>query len=290
MKIRQKLLVDMRQKNLSITTLIALLFLTQVSFAQDNSVLGTIIKLVSPVETSDLIKKLGIQYDRSILNDPMNIANYKTDSKKALNLGIYSTDLGYANINAQSQDALTYLNSVKKTADGLELGQFIDFGKILKLAANRDALNELLDETSTTFENISTHLEANGKSDLAALILTGGWLETLHITCEVATKTEQEELKTKVIEQKFILEQIIPILDKFKGSEMTSLSSQLKELNKLFSKYKFGDSASAGNVEVVGEIVVVGSENNGGKEVEVSKEDVVKISNKVKEIRNEIIK
>jgi hypothetical protein len=280
----------MKHKIFSIATLITIIFSVQLSFAQD-ALLDNIIKLVSPVEVSALMKELGIQYDGTILNNPNNVAKYQTDFKKAVALGVYSTDLGYANINGQSGDALAHLGSVKKAAEGLSLGEYIDVNKILGLAMNKDNLNKLLDETSNTFENISTHLEKNKKSDLAAAILTSGWLETLHITCEIAKKHPNKELSNRIIQQKLILEQILKVLEYYKSNtDIKGLLTDLNGLNTLFSKYKFdADSQITTTSETINGIEIVSIEStNSAPELNITAEEINTISAKVAEIRNKM--
>src|SRR5690606_3878662 len=93
-------------------------------------------QIPSPLEISFLLKNSGAKYNYSMLNDPNNLSNYNSSFEKALNLGIYGTDLGYANIYSQNQDALFYLNSIRSLADDLSIGQFFDFGTIRRLATN----------------------------------------------------------------------------------------------------------------------------------------------------------
>ena len=259
-------------------------------FAQDEILKG-IINSVSPIEIPALIKELGVQYDRSILNSSDKAGTYQTDYKKALNLGVYSTDLGYANINGESRDALTYLTSLKKLALDLNVGQFIDFNKILSLAANKDNLNKLLEETSITFENMSNYLQEKNKSNIAALILTGGWIETLHITCEVAQKQPgNKELTDRIVGQKFILEQILKVLQPFTDTNIKKLNTDLLALNKLFSKYSF--EASTGELEAVeiDGILTYKSVSGNGKEIVVTPQELTNISGVVSTIRQDIIK
>lgn len=199
-------------------------------------VLSDIVKSIpSPLEISFLIKDLGIQYDKKLLNSADNISNYNTKYKKALNLGIYSTDLGYANIYEQTQDALYYLNSVKEMADGLNIGQFFDFKTIKRLATKSNNLDSLLLETNTNLEKINDHLQEIGRADLTILILTGGWLESLYITCEIAKKSPNELLNNRIGEQKIILEQLLLLLSFYE--ELPNVKSLIIDLNKLQKIY-----------------------------------------------------
>lgn len=271
-------------------SLLLFFYTTHISFlyAQDE-ILNSIIKTVSPVEVSAIIKQLGIKYDRSFLNAPDKVASYQSDFKKALNLGVYSTDLGYATINEQNNDALFYLNAVKRTADGLLLGNFIDFNKILTLAANKNDLNKLLDETASTFENMSEYLDQNKKSNIAALILTGGWMETLFITCQVSKQVSNPELTSRIVEQKLILDQLLPVLRKYQSDQgIKNLVNDLTGLEKLFSKYQF--MTDNGNVTVKEENgILVASSDNKTEEIKVTPQELQAITSLVLEIRSKIV-
>src|SRR5690606_33392438 len=101
-------------------------------------------RIPSPLEISVLLKESGRKYDVGILNDPNNLSKYNTNYKRALNLGVYGTDLGYTNIYEQNQDGLKYIASIKSLADGLNIGQFFDVETIGRLAANSRNLDSLL--------------------------------------------------------------------------------------------------------------------------------------------------
>lgn len=281
------------KNRISILFLIAA-FLTNFSqiFAQGDPLLNNIIKIVSPVEISDVIKTAGIQYNREILNNPQNI--YQTEFKQALNLGVYSTDLGYANINEQSKDALMYLTSVKKTADKLNLGDFIDVNKILGLAANKNNLNKLLEETSVTFENMSTYLQEQQKSNLAALIMVGGWLEILHITCQVAQQQpDNKEITSRIVEQKLILGQLLQVLENYQSDpNVANLTKDLSNLNTLFDKYNFDTNSSITTKEetIGGVEILVAEDTNISADIKLSLEELLKISKVVQDIRSVIIR
>ncbi len=281
-------------KNFIFKSILSLSFLmsTIVAQAQTDALLNSIIKTVSPIETADLIKKLNIPYNQRLLNDYNK--NYTTDAKNALNLGVYSSDLGYANINEQSSDALSYLTAVKRTADKINVGDFINVGKIIAIAANKDKLNMLLEVTSETFEKMSEFLDEQGRTDLAAMVLVGGYIESFYIMSEVAKQYPNNSvLATRLIEQKLVLEQILQVLSnpKFKDNQdIQRLAYDLSNLDRLMSKYQFiGD----GDVEVtettIGGISVLSiSEKNLAPEMNISAQDIIAITSVVGEIRRAI--
>jgi len=66
-------------------------------------VLGDIVKSIpAPLEISCLIKNLVVRYDRNLLTSLKNSKKYNSNNRQALNLGIYSADLGYDNVYEQT--------------------------------------------------------------------------------------------------------------------------------------------------------------------------------------------
>ncbi len=77
--------------------------------------------LPSPLETAMLIKNAGAEYNEELMNPTSNSSRYITSKSKALNLGIYSTDLSYASLFDQNQATLSYIEVAKEMADGLNI-------------------------------------------------------------------------------------------------------------------------------------------------------------------------
>ncbi len=242
----------------------------------------------SPVEISLLIKDQGATYDKTILNPTRHAANYNTNFKRALNLGIYSTDLGYANIYDQKQDAFNYLDAVRDMAHGLNLGQFFDFNTIKRLATNSSNLDSLLLITTQNFEKINGHLQDQDRANLSALILTGGWLEALYLTCQTAKKHSDPSFKERIGEQKIILDQLLLVLDFYREDPNTQkLITELTQLQKSFDNVEVTKVYKESTMkEVDGVMMVV---DNSTSKINVTDEDISNIFNKTVAIRNQVI-
>ncbi|MGF1635456.1 MAG: hypothetical protein ACFCUU_00175 [Cyclobacteriaceae bacterium] len=253
-------------------------------------VMTDIIQLIpSPLEISYMLKNSGVKYDFDMLNNPNNTSKYNSAFEKALNLGIYGTDLGYANIYEQNQDALFYLNSIKGLADELSIGQFFDFGTIKRLAVNSRNLDSLLLITTQNFNSINSYLQENQRANLSVLILTGGWLEALHITCQVASKDPDNlELMEKIGEQKIILDNIKLLLGFYISDPfIADLHKEILELEKSFAKieiiYKYAEPTFE---EVNGMLVI---KDNSSTTTNITIENVQEIRRGVSAIRGKVI-
>ena len=246
-------------------------------------------QIPSPLEISFLLKDAGTHYDYGMLNPPENSSRYTSNFAKALNLGIYGTDLGYANIYEQNQDALRFMSAVRSLADELSIGQFFDFKTISLLAANSRNLDSLLMITTQNFNTINTYLQENQRPNLSILLLTGGWLEALNITCQVAqANPSNQALIEKIGEQKIILDNIKLMLGFYtRDPYISDLHRDIMKLDEVFSQieiiYTYAEPTF---VEVNGMLLV---QDNSTTTIHITAEDVDKIRERTREIRKKII-
>jgi len=197
----------------------------------DEEVINSILNQIpSPIEISMLLKESGSKYNVSLLNPSDNLPKYNSNYKKALNLGIYGTDLGYTNIFGNNQDGIKYISSIKSLADELNIGQFFDIKTIGRLATNSKNLDSLLLITTMNFNQINHYLQSQSRDNLSVLLLTGGWLEAMQITCQTAAKNPQnKELKETIGEQKIVLEQIMLLFSFYTADE--NMASLMEDTN-----------------------------------------------------------
>lgn len=256
----------------------------------DEEVIGSILdQIPSPLEISVLLKQSGTKYNSNLLNSPDNVQKYNTNYKMALNLGIYGTDLGYTNIYEQNQDGIKYLSTIKSLANELNIGQFFDIETIGRLASNSKNLDSLLLITTQNFNSINHYLQAQNRSSLSVLLLTGGWLEAMQITCQVASKNpNQKDLREKIGEQKITLEQILLLFSFYPDDEnMASLLSDLKELETAFQQINISYTYKESTMEVVNGVAVI--KDNSSTTIDITEDDVKNIMSKTNSIRNKII-
>jgi len=254
-------------------------------------VIGDILgRIPSPLEISVLLKESGKKYNGSYLNSPDNISKYNSNYQKALNLGVYGTDLGYTNIYEQNQDGVKYMGSIKTMADGLSIGQFFDIETIGRLATNSKNLDSLLLITTQNFNSINHYLQSQNRSNLSVLFLTGGWVEALNILCEVAAANPvNKDLQETIGEQKIILENIMLLLSFYKESDqnMASLLNDMEQLKKLYDKVNITYTYRESTFEIVDGVMVI--KDNSSSTIKITPEDIANIKALISSIRNKII-
>lgn len=247
-------------------------------------------RIPSPLEISVLLKESGKKYDAAFLNSPDNLSKYNTNHKRALNLGIYGTDLGYTNIYEQVQDGVRYMSTIRDLANDLNIGQFFETETIGRLVSNSNNLDSLLLITTQNFNAINHYLQSQNRSHLSVLFLTGGWLEALHITCAVAkVNPDNEQLRETIGSQKIILDNIIHLLSFYKDSDrnLAALLVDFEELKQVFDNVKITTVYKPSTFEVINGVMVV--KDNSSSTVEISQADIENIRTGVENIRTKII-
>ncbi|QOI98373.1 MAG: hypothetical protein HRU69_13110 [Flammeovirgaceae bacterium] len=137
----------------------------------------------SPSEIPYMIQQTGAEFNQSLVNPINNAERYtRRNDKAALNLGVYAADIGYLASYDKTQEAIDYLNSCKNLADILGVIGTFDMEILKRFEANisnKDSLTSLLDQTLKQTERL---LKDDSRNRLAALVVTGSFIEGLYIS------------------------------------------------------------------------------------------------------------
>jgi len=148
-----------------------------------NQIQEVVYNIPSPSEIPYLIQSTGAEFNESLLNSRTNVDKYtsRTD-KAALNLGVYSADIGYLSSYEKTQESINYLGTAKTLADNLNIIGSFDANILKRFEANisnKDSLTYLLDQTIKRTESF---LNDDKRNKLSALVIAGSFIEGLHIS------------------------------------------------------------------------------------------------------------
>lgn len=247
-------------------------------------------QMPSPLEISAIIKKTGLSYNPAILNATNNLRNYTTNTKKALNFGIYGTDLGYVNMYNSQQDALNYLETVNTLAEDLNISHYFNFDLLQKLATNDKNLDSLMHISTQSFEEINEYLASSQRGDLGALIITGGWIEGMYLACEVHRQSDHNSLREKIGDQKVSLNSLMSLLNTYKANnkDIEDISKDLSKLQSIFNKVQVKEHIKQASVTQEDGIPMY--HDKKVLTVMVTDEQVDQIRGLVIDLRNRLIK
>ncbi len=241
----------------------------------------------SPIQISMMLKKSGANYNKTSLNSTLNLSNYSTNFSKALNLGIYGADLGYATIYDQTQDAIAYLNAIKQLADVLGISGAFEKNTLQRFQNNIGVKDSVLAIITEAFRQSDGFLKNNERKDVGALIVAGGWIEALYFMTNVAKSSNNQEIVNRIGEQKITLDNLIKLLMGFQEQkEVGTLIDKLLELTNIYENIQFSYTYKEPTIDTVKKLTVINSESN----VKMSKEQLKDITEKVTKLRTEIVK
>jgi hypothetical protein len=198
---------------------------------------GKIFSIPSPVQTALLIKQANLPFNQDLLNPIENASNYSTEYKQALNLGIYGTDLGYSSLYEQKSVSLKYLSVVEKLTGQLGLEKAFDKKFMSRFEKNSDNQDSVMMIVSDAFRKADNFLKSSNRKSTSALILTGGWIESLYFACELNKTKENKKIIERIGEQQQTLHTIIDILKEYnKSNTNNDLIKDLEDLRFFFDK------------------------------------------------------
>jgi len=247
---------------------------------------GKIFSIPSPVQMSLLLKEeIGI-FNEEMTSDPSTISNYSTTHKKALNMGVYGADLGYSTIFENSTIAVSYLASIEKLADDLGISGAFDESLINRFIENGNNQDSMLVIMSDGYRAGDKFLKSNKQHDVATLILTGGWIESLYFATESYPHKNSQEIANRIGDQKSSLVNIIELLQVYNQDEYYSeLISKLKDLKIEFDAIKYSYEFVEPETNIEEGLTIIKSKTA----VVIEKGIMNNIVAKVKVIRNSII-
>ena len=192
-----------------------------------------------PFEIIDNLYSKNIPFNQKAMNEVANVENCNLYNSKAMNLGIFGADLSYAVTYEEFQSIGSRVKTTKRLADELNIPYAFDqamMDKYSKYKDNKDSLTKIVYDS---YNQVDKSLKNDERFGVAALVVTGSWLEGLYISTKTfidAHKTPDNSSLYKVIyEQKQSLKIVVNLLDEYKKDAY--VSKVIEELNLIISEY-----------------------------------------------------
>lgn len=238
----------------------------------------------------DLLHQIGeahLIYQKDILHSPSEAENYITTREKALNLGIYVTDLAYAAMFSHSSDAIDYLEVVQKLSQEIHISTSAYESLIERARENIGNADSLIDISNDMFFQMVEFLEISGQENSIALVSSGAYIESMHIAFQsVEQFSSDNEIIKQITELKYPLRNLLDHAETVsEDSNVKSILRYIKELNNTFNE--LAEKSSEG--EVIRDEPGVISLTGGSVDL-MDEKGFNALKEKVEEIRNYIVK
>ncbi|MFH1005517.1 MAG: hypothetical protein V1781_08530 [Bacteroidota bacterium] len=237
----------------------------------------------APDEMFEFIKDIGgTGKSTTYVNPPSNYKNYIDIKSKALNFGIYATDFLYCSTFDYGVEALQYFVNVKKLGDELGISGAISEAtadRIKKNIGNNDSLSNI---SNIIYFSSVKDLEKSNKANVLALVITGGWIESLYLVTNMTKKFKANNSAIdRIAEQKYTLDNLIGYLKKYESdASVYEVIGHLNELQLSFAQLK-EETVSGKSIVKNGKKIF-----GGGTKINITEKQYQAISDNVKNIRN----
>ena len=199
---------------------------------------GALFSIPSPVEAAMFIKQNGSGFREDILLNPNSTDLYTTSAQKALALGAFGAELGYVSMYDQNDRSLSYMGAARKLADDIGMTGAFSENLVRRFSNNVGTPDSLVVLVSEIYKVGDLYLKSNDRNDIAALVIAGGWVESLYITCMEAEKGNIA-FKKRIAEQKTSLMRLSELMSIYPdNAAIKELSPLLGNLVQDFQKVK----------------------------------------------------
>lgn len=247
---------------------------------------GKVFSIPSPIQTAFLLKSAGAAYSSEMLSPTSNASNLSTTAKKALNLGVYGADMGYATIYDQTQDAISYMAITKRLSSELGMTNIFDQNMLKRFESNLGNQDSLLALVSDAFKSADSYLKTNEQNDLSVLILAGGWIETLHFATNIVKSKDDQNIKNRIGEQKMTVKNLVNLMLPYQDNKaVADVINQLNELKDIYNGIEFNYTYKTASTDEENKTTTINSTST----VDMSPELLAEISARVEAIRSSIL-
>jgi hypothetical protein len=203
-----------------------------------------------------LIEENKIEYRPELLNDPAKVKKYTVEFSRAINLGIYGSDLSIASSFNQTQESMVFLKCVNVLAQSLGVNSAFDqrlFERIEANSTNKDSIIEIVTEA---FKKVDEILKYNNRPATSAIILSGCWIEGLYVSCKMGQEVDQEDVIRTIIAQKESLKNLVVMMEAVTlEADAQFILNDLKKLQEAFREAQGTTKFNKASIENITQII-----------------------------------
>lgn len=199
-----------------------------------------------------LIEENKLEYSPDALNDPKAVGKYSTELFRAVNLGIYGSDLSIASSFDQTQESMIFLKCVNILAGSLGVNSAFDQRMFERVEANKNNKDSVLEIVTDAFRKVDEILKYNNRPATSAIILSGCWIEGLYVSSQMGESLNNKSIIKTIIGQKESLKNLIVMLKSVTLEENSKFI--LTDLEDLFKAFESAEKTTTFDKKALAEI------------------------------------
>jgi len=195
-------------------------------------------KMPSPIEVYIFLWENETRFNKDALNSVENVNKYNSTVKKAINIGVYASDIAYCSVYDKNQLTMNYFAVSKKLADDLGLSEGFDDSFLKRITDNIDNADSLYNISNESYIKATSYLQNNGQTQLLPYITFGGWLESMHIIISSIKQYNANSNNIQILnDQGILLENLVDYYKSINtNDDINDIYTDLENLQAIYDK------------------------------------------------------
>lgn len=212
------------------------------------AVVSSLYQMPTPNELFGLVKQLAGEGHKRMLNPASNVDRYVTIKSRAINFGVYATDLVYASSFKLNVEVARYYLTSKKLAEALGINSAFSDADFVRLESNLAKGDSLEVISNDAYQRAYEKMQSEQMGPVLSMVLAGGWLESMHLVVrQIEAFGKNEQLMARVAEQKVTLEHLLSMMEAYRSdANVEAIYTQLATIRDIYDGLNVTRMAHAG--------------------------------------------
>jgi hypothetical protein len=224
---------------------------------------ASLYQMPTPNELFGLVRQMAGEGHKRMLSPASQVDRYVTRKARAVNFGVYATDLVYASSFKLNVEVARYYLTTKKLAEHLGINSAFTDADFVRLESNLTRGDSLEVISNEAYQRAYEKMQEESMGPVLAMVLAGGWIESMHLVMrQVEAFGKNDALTSRIAEQKVTLEHLIGLMSEYKDDpEVAGIYTELLSLRDIYDQLNVirapHQGASASGRMVLGDDVTV---------------------------------
>jgi hypothetical protein len=244
--------------------------------------------LMTPVEICVIFNRLGIPYNNTALNPTSNKDLYLSNSKAAINTGIYGVDFGYLKLFGLGQEVINYMMTIREMSSKLGIPDNLLTEPIKRVRTDIADPDTIVALMQKSYNDIENHLRESGRESTAGLMVMGGWVEAMYLATHLVYNpvSPDPQVVQKIAEQKYTLTSLLSFMKNYYDDPVVVYyTKKLKYLKNYFDSFEIYFEKGDLEIDTLKQVL----RSSGAKKITVTIETLNKIRDYVEKLRTEMV-
>lgn len=204
-------------------------------------------QMPTPNELFLQVRQIASKGDARWLSPAANADRFATLRSRAVNFGVYSTDLVYASTFGLNVEVARYYLASRKLAEALGLTALYSDAEFVRLETNLTRGDSLEVISNEVYLRSYERLQAEQMGGVLAMVMAGGWTESMYLMLSHGEGGQNDGLRQRVAEQKISLEHLIALCEAHAAdTDVDAVATRLQEVLDLYDQVEVQRKAHTG--------------------------------------------